>query len=388
MKGPVFLAASHSLHHRSRSIVLVACVFVAAALPVASRVLAADLRSGLTARARATPLVAGAKGSRFDLVMSSLYFRDADIGTLSMADWKGFASDGLAVAIPLNSRFRVRGLPLVATSTDYFELRGLRAARGGLPVMIGEAALGANAAAKLGVSIGENVHSDQPELYDISKPASLRMRIVGVLAENGSADDDAVFTDISTAWILEGLGHGHSGASSVPDRLILDRSGAGVVVSEELVDFSEITAENRAAYHRHAAADSLPLTAVILVPGSEKGGAILKARANAGSESQVVVPEMAVGEMLGYVARMQQVLDALAGVIVAFTVVLIGLVTALSVRVRQRELETLSRIGASRGIVALIFGYEIVLVLVIGVGLAGLAGLILRKYTPDLTGML
>jgi putative ABC transport system permease protein len=389
MAGAAALAAAHARHHRVRTALLVVCVLVAVFLPLATRVLGGELSRGLLERAESTPLLAGAKGSRFDLVMSGLYFRRTDLATITMADWRELQDSGLAGAIPLNTRFTARGLPVVATSPDYFEARALVVRSGGLPARVGEVVLGAEAAVRLGLHAGDSVFSDQRQVFDITVPPALKLHVVGVLERAGTADDGALFADIKTAWALEGLAHGHADAArSVPESLLLDRGKDRVVVSEEMVEYNELGPENLASFHVHAEASSLPLTGVLLLPRSDKDLAILKARANAGRALQIIVPRESVEEVLGYVAKLRGVLDGLSLVLGGFVVVLLGLVTALSVRTRAREVETLAKVGVGPTSIAAIFGWEIAMTLAAGCFVAAAAAGVLALAPPDLVKLL
>ena len=46
-------------------------------------------------------------------------------------------------------------------------------------------------------------------MYDLSAEYPLKMRVTGILAPTGTPDDLAVFTDVKTAWVIDGIGHGH-----------------------------------------------------------------------------------------------------------------------------------------------------------------------------------
>lgn len=394
MRGPAHIALRHALHHAGRTVLLVLCVGVAAFLPLATRVLAAQFETSLRSRALNTPLVAGAKGSRFDLVMAALYYRRADVATISMADWQTLQDTNLADVIPLNVRFTARARPIVCTPVDYFDLRSLKVASGTLPARIGDALLGARAARELGLKSGDAIFSDQRELYDIAKAPALKMRITGVLAPSHSPDDDCVFADVKTAWLLEGVMHGHADPSRVPASLVEGKSDAAagspqnVVISEAMVDYNEVTDANIATYHMHGDATTLPLTGVILVPHSEKDRSIIKARFNAKDRLQVVSPGDVVDELISQVLRLAGLMDILSLVVAAITLVLIGLVTALSARVRAREIETLVKIGASRATIAAIFGLEMALVIALGLSLALLGAWALAAAPPDLVKLL
>lgn len=384
MRGAAGLALRHAAHHPVRSALVVLSVCIAVLVPVGTRVLLAGFEASLLARAAGTPLVAGAKGNRFDLVMSALYFRRAELAPVSVADWRMLEAAGAAGAVPLNARFTARGAPIVATTSDYYDARGLRAASGSLPARLGDAVLGARAAASLGVGAGDPLFSDQRELYDIAKPPALKMRVVGVLRASGTPDDDAVFTDLKTAWILEGLSHGHAAPAAVPESLILERGSSNVAISESLVDYNEVTDASAASFHVHAPETQLPLTGVLLFPRDAREATLIKARVNSAGAMQVANPGDVVAELLGYVVRLQRLIDGLSALLAILTALLLSLVTALSAKARSREIETLRRIGASRGFVVCMFAAEVLALLALG-GLAalGVAGVAARA-APDL----
>ena len=66
----IYIALRYLTHYKARAITLIACVTVIAVLPLALEVLRAESQKHLMARAIATPLVVGARGSAMDLVMN------------------------------------------------------------------------------------------------------------------------------------------------------------------------------------------------------------------------------------------------------------------------------------------------------------------------------
>lgn len=388
MIGALILATRHLRHHRVRSAIIVACVAASCALPLLVRVLLHDFQQALASRASSTPLLIGSKGNRFDLTMSLLYFRRVEVPPLSFADVRHLATNGAGTIIPLNVRFTARRHPLVATSIDYYELRRLRVAAGTLPLQLGDAVIGGRLADQLRLSVGDRLFSDQRELFDISKPPALKLHVVGVLAPSGGPDDEAVFTDIKTAWILEGLSHAHLAATQVPASLVLDRATNRIVLSEELIDYNEVTPENIAAFHLHTDDSHLPVTGVIVVPDSVKSATLLSSRINAGRTQQAVVPMNVVDDLLAYVFRLQVLFAAVSTLVGLLTLALIVLVTALSIRVRSRELETLRRIGVARGTIIAMFGWEIALLLALGATVALISVGLVSLAAPDLVKLL
>ncbi|MGE3166042.1 MAG: hypothetical protein AB7O52_14140 [Planctomycetota bacterium] len=385
MTGLLRLAWRYVCHHRVRSGLLVGCIALTLVLPFATELLVAHYQRVMTARAAATPLLAGAKGSRFDLLLSALYFRGSVRDLLSMADLERVRDPELGLAIPLFRRHTARGYPVVGTTLDYLEFRGLRVAAGTPPLRLGDAVLGSGVAAALGLGPGDSLISDARRLYDISASYPLEMHITGVLAPARTADDGAVFVDLKTAWIIEGVGHGHQEVSpDVDPALVLERSGDNVATNAAIVEYTRITDANRASFHFHGGADSLPLTSILLSPRDAKAATILKGRLLASKNAQPLVPTESLAELLDIVFQVKRFFDAHLVMVSAATVLFLVLVILLTVKVRQREIDTLFKLGCSRARVAQILATELCLVIGAGVLLAasgaGLVYWILRTY--------
>ncbi|MFG0283968.1 MAG: hypothetical protein ACF8R7_06055 [Phycisphaerales bacterium JB039] len=360
--GAIGLAWRHAMHNRVVTVALALCLAVTLALPVATRAVTAGFEARLRARAEATPLIAGAVGNRFDLTFSALYFRAGDLEPVPLRQVEALRDTGLGVPVGMSTRFTTRGEPLVGVSVEYFEQRELRAQRGSLPVMMGEVALGAALAERFDLEVGDHLFSDQRELYDIAKAPALKMAVCGVLAPTGGPDDDAAFVDLKTIWLLEGLAHGHQEADEVDAALLLGRTDDQIVISPALIEYNEVTPENAASLHIHGDVGAAPLTAILFFPRDEKSATLARARVNTAGAMQMIVPQEVIDDLMAYILRIRSLLDALAAVMGASTITLIGLITLLSVRIRAREMWTLRRIGAGPGFVAGLYGAELAII--------------------------
>ena len=376
MKGVWLLSLRHAQHHKGRTAIVAGALALALWLPAAVASLIARYEADLAARAAATPLLAGARGNRFDLTLAALSFRPSSVDPIPLSERAALSADGSAVAIPVSLRHTTRGLPLAGVGFEYFALRGLTPAAGTLPLRLGDCVLGAEAAHELGMGVGDRLSSDPPEIYDIAKPAALSMRVAGVLAPAGSADDHAVFVDITTVSVLDGLLHGHADAAAgaVDESLVLARDDETVLLSQALIEERTIDAENLASFHGHGDQGSLPLTAFVLLPRDDKAATILASRINAEGRWQVLRPTAVVDDLMAFVFRIKALFDTFAAVLGVSTALLVALILALSMRLRAAEIETLDRIGAGRGTVARLLACEVALVLGLAVLLAG-AGL-------------
>ena len=371
MIDSLYIAWRYVSFNWARAMTLVACVTLIAVLPLSLELLLEESERQLLERAETTPLVVGAKGSELDLVMNSLYFGDTVPELISMAKLEQVRATGLAVPIPMYVRFKARGAPIVGTSLDYFDLRGLQIAQGRKFALLGEAVIGAAVATELGLEPGDDLLSSPETLFDLAGVYPLKMRIVGVLAPSNSADDLAVFVDVKTAWVVQGLVHGHQDLAEVTDpTLVMDRSDGKVTATAKVAQYTQITPENIDSFHFHGDPADYPITAVIALPYDRKAGAILRGRyVAAGADSdvlsgQITVPSDVVAELLANIFRIKSVLDAVILVVGLATALALVLVFALSLRLRQREIQTMFKLGCSRMMTARLLGAEILIILV------------------------
>jgi putative ABC transport system permease protein len=381
-----YIAWRYVTFNKVRTATLVACVTLIAIVPLTLEILLGESEQQLLSRAESTPLLLGARGSALDLVMNGLYFDDEVPELVSMAAADEIDDSGLAIPIPLYVRFKARGHPIVGTTLDYFDFRGLEIAQGRPLALLGEAVIGAGVAERLGIGADDRLLSSPETVFDLAGVYPLNMHVVGVLRRSHTADDLAVFVDVKTAWVVQGLVHGHEDLRKTRDEtVIIDRSDANVVASARLVEYTEITAANRDSFHFHGDPDQYPLSAVIVVPEDEKSGTILRGRYLEGeSRHQLVVPGTVIDGLLATIFRIKNVLDAVILLVAIATVLALLLVFALSLRLRQREIRTVFRIGGSRLTIARLLSAEIAIILVISAALCATLMLTVNQYSGDL----
>ena len=384
MSGTSYLAWRYLVFHRWKTAVLVTALTLILFLPVGLRVLVRQSSEQLTSRAEATPLLIGAPGSPTELVLNSLYFGSDVPATIPYTESDLVAGTGLAMPIPLYVRFRVRDQPIVGTTPEYFGFRGLQLAEGRLPAILGEAVLGAAAARALDAGVGEHVISSPESVFDIAGVYPLRMLVTGVLEFSDTPDDAAVFVDIKTAWVIEGLGHGHQDLAQ-PEAAagVLRREGNVVIGNASVMQYNEITSENIDSFHFHGNPSAFPATAVIAVPADEKASALLQGRYQDGSSVQIVRPDAVMAELLGTVFTVERYVVAGAAIVGLATLATALLVFLLSLRQRSRERETLSKIGGSPGAITALMGSEIVFVLATALTLAALLTWLASRYGAE-----
>jgi putative ABC transport system permease protein len=380
----LWLAWAHIRFHPWRTAVMVAAVALILAAPVTIGRLLGEAQARMTARAAATPLLLGARGGRLDLVMHALYFEGDRPERLPMAAADAIWDGGLADAVPLHLRFTAEGAPVVGTTLDYFAFRGLEVAAGRSLAVLGEAVLGAAVAGRLGLGPGDAIVSDPENLFDLDGAYPLRMPVVGVLAPTGGPDDAAVFVDVKTAWVIEGVGHGHDDVvapNGAPDGA---PDGAAAVADPALRPYREVTAETIESFHFHGDPAAFPIDAVIALPHDARSATILRGRyLGRDAAAQMVEPGAAIRGLFERVFRIKRVLDAVIALTALAAALGVGLALWLSLELRRDEMETAFRIGGRRGTIARLAAAESVIILCLAICLAaGIVALTDRLAAP------
>ena len=256
-------------------------------------------------------------------------------------------------------------------------------------VVLGECVIGAEVAAKLDVGVGDPIVSSPESVFDLAGVYPLKMKVVGLLAPTGTPDDRAVLTDIKTAWIIQGLAHGHQDMAK-PEAAsgVLKREGDTIIANASVLQYNEITPDNIDSFHFHGDPAAFPITAVIAVPPDAKSATLLQGKYLGDDERmQIVKPAAVMDELLKTILTVQNYIIAGVIVIGASTLLTAALVFALSLRLRKREIETMHRIGGARPIVAGLLFAEIGVVLLMGAGLAALLTLLVSHFGEQLIRM-
>jgi putative ABC transport system permease protein len=363
----LYLAWRYLLYNKKKTLILVCCITIIAALPLALEVLLNESERQLALRAESSPLLIGAKGSALDLVMNSLYFGDEVPETITMAVTEQVMDTGLAAPVPLYVRFKSRGFPIVGTTLDYFDFRGLQIEQGDIFTMLGQCIIGAEVARDLALKPGDYIVSSPETLFDIAGIYPLKMKITGVLAPTHSADDLAIFVDIQTAWVIQGLGHGHKDVTRTTDSsVILKNEASNVTANAKLMQYTEITEDNIDSFHLHGDAINFPLTAVLALPYDEKARTILQGR-----YLEKEVPN---------IFKIRNVLDAVIMLVGTATLLALILVFSLSLRLREKEVSVIFKLGCSRATIARLLSAELFIIILMSGVVCGTILLFVSEY--------
>lgn len=348
-----------------RAVVMIAAISLLVMLPMVVTILVSHYTDTLTLRAQSSPRFLCHAGSRYDRIMETLFFDQPSGKTVPFREVSRLNSGDLAIAVPLLVAGTVSGQPLVAVSSDYYEMRSLVPDIGRLPIRLGEAVLGAEAAQEMALSVGDKLVTDGVNPLDIAGRYPVQLIVTGVLEERGSADDQAVFCSVQTGWLSIGLAHGHQELGAESDSApILIRETDNLVGSPIVTSYIEVNDENRNSFHFHGNMDDFPLTALFLWTDSPRSNIILSSRYRGEDDLEVLNPVSVARELNQMIFDLKKIVDLVLTVTGAAAAALVVLVFLLSLQLRSVEFDSLYRLGASKLSLIAIASFDLVFYLI------------------------
>ena len=370
MKDNLYLAWQYVCHHRGTTAILITSITLIAYLPAALQVIADNAEEHFRDRAESTPLLVGPRGGDLELVLASVYFDQPCEDVLRMDHFQKIEQQDFGQAIPLHTRFQSRETAIVGTTKDYADLRNLQVANGKMWSRLGECVVGSSAAKKLDIQVGSKIPVDTTTAF-LLNDAPLRLREAGILASTETPDDEVIFVDLETTWVIEGLGHGHARSAEHG--------------SPEATLYTDITAENVHSFHFHGNRGNFPITAVIVVPKSQKAETLLMGQyLSPENTAQIARPGQVMDALLGKVFMVRSYIIAIVAAVSLVTLLTLSLVIVLSIRLRRSELVTMSKIGCSRHTIVSILGSQILIILAASFLSATVLTLITDAYGREL----
>lgn len=383
--GVLYLGLRYLQRNRVKTLLLIAAFTLVWLLPAGIGLIVAKIEAQLRARAEETPLLLGQAGSPLELVFNGIYFTKPQVATLPLREVDAVAETGFAQVIPLYARYSAGGHRIVGTSLDYFDFRQLTVKEGRQLLRLGECLVGATVAEKNGLKVGDAVISTPETLFDLAGVYPLKMTVVGVLARASTPDDEAIFVDLKTSWIIEGLGHGHEEAEKLGDDQKIAAVAGGetaVRLNASVVEYNEITPENAESFHFHGDTADFPVTAAIVIPSDARNRAILKGRYTAAGGLQLITPAGEMDELFATVFSVQRFVLGLLFVIGLATLAIGALVFLLSYRLREEEFRHLRHLGADLSTLRALVAFEAGFVILVSLLASGIGLVVIHFLAP------
>lgn len=174
--------------------------------------------------------VLGARGSKLQLVLNSIFHLEASPGNLAASDYEFIRRHpAVKLAIPIAVGDNLRGFRIVGTIPEFFTQveyapgRHFAVSAGKLfDPAAKEAVIGSFAARKLGLGVGDTFHPFHGLVYDAANQHPDTYRVTGILAPSNTPVDKVVWIPIHGLQTM--AGHDPRAATDVSAVLIQLRS--------------------------------------------------------------------------------------------------------------------------------------------------------------------
>ncbi len=382
--GALHLGLCYLRRHRGKTVLLIAAISLSLILPFAVAHTVRLAEQHLRARSDSTPLVFGAVGSELELVFNSLYFTKPDINSITAGEAEALSAESMSRVIPIHARFSARGFPVIGTSLDYFDFRRLTFTSGDAFIRLGDCVLGANVAKHLGLGPGDHLITTPDALFDMAGTFPLKMRITGVLATVGGPDDNAVFADTRTSWVIAGLAHGHQDAATADaDQKLAGSEDGSIALNAAVVEYNEVTPDNIDSFHFHGDPADFPLTAAIVLPRDSRAETLLMGRFTGNDPSaQLLRPRSVMDDLFDTVFRIRDLVLLALGAVALAAAAIAVLVFALSNRLRAREFHNLENLGADPSTLRFLISFEAAFVILSSLAITATVIAIVQLTSP------
>ncbi len=182
-------------------------IALSCALPVFLLQMTGGLYRGINRAVEPFPILAGVKGSAYQLILNTIFFRDRPVGNISYETVETLRKGGKTSAVyPLAFGDNYRGFPVIGTEKEIFSYQPkknappwLRLSEGTIFEKEGDAVIGSETARLSGLSVGDTFRSihgaaAQGRSHDhVSK-------VTGILAPAGGPYDRAIFVSLEDVW--------------------------------------------------------------------------------------------------------------------------------------------------------------------------------------------
>lgn len=178
------------------------------ALLCAAFLLSQALNEGLSRNMRGIDIVAGAKGSPLQLVLSSIYHADVPSGNIEMADAeKLIRNPQVRRAIPLAMGDNYKGWRVIGTTPDYISLYHAEFSQGRVFSRPFETVAGAMTGLKIGETFAarHGFAADSDDVHD-----AFLYTVTGILKPTGTVLDRLLLTPVESVQTLHAAHEDHA----------------------------------------------------------------------------------------------------------------------------------------------------------------------------------
>ncbi len=280
-------------------------------------------------------LLISASGSELESVLDGIFYANAPNNFIPWAKYEQISqSQPWAYAIPVQMGDSYRGLPVIASTREFFDIyepslgQPWTLAEGRFFEDTWELVVGAQAARTTGLQIGDILalthgtgSSDAAHVHK-----EFEFTVVGIAEVTGSPHDRALMSTLEGSWVL----HAH-------DRRLSEDPTAGITTVDDIEEHDKLIT---GIYAR-----------VFTRPGRNSSAALQSVHYQLRLDPQItaVSPSAQITKLLGIVSNIDQIFLAMAGAVLLSSGIAIMLALYNSMEQRRRQIAVLRVLGCSKG---------------------------------------
>ncbi|MAW42043.1 MAG: hypothetical protein CMJ30_06495 [Phycisphaerae bacterium] len=331
----------------------------------------------LRQQTQSIPLVAGSSDAgQTDLVLSALDYDPRNIPPTRWALVEAARQDAPEGVLPMHLGHRTSGLTLVGTESEVASTLGLTLTSGRWCVRPGEVVAGADTPTDA-FSVGQVVDSEAPKKFALQAPPTQKLLVVGRCASTGSPADQVVWTNLTTAWVLDGLFHAHLNED------VKQSTEQRQVLSPNTPLARRLYEQDTSTLHAHTLESDLPIHLLRIVPKDQRSLTLVRSNLRHAHGATTAVPEFVADELAESFAARAKLIQ-LAVLIPGIGVSLLALlVIGLDWQRRRSEHAGLRRLGASQSMLVGSFALELLGTVLVGLMLLASMAFLLSLFAAQ-----
>jgi putative ABC transport system permease protein len=311
--------------------------------------LSAGTHDGLVRATEPFDLIIGAKGSPNQLVLNTVFLQDVPIGNISHEIYEEMAVNPLvASAIPLAFGDNYKGYTIVGSGSGIFQhqpkagqAEWLQLAAGRPFAVPFEAVVGAKAAQKLGLKLGDDFKSAHGFISG-GHVHDQAYHVVGILQAVNGPYDQAILVPIESIWLAH--------------------------------EKHEPELESEIAEDSHEHEQVHDVTAILIKPKGYSEAMRLYQQFQSEPRAQIVFPSQVIVQLFAILGQGENMLKAVAYIVIVMGLMIMALSVYWSALSRVRDRAILRALGASARDIFTIILAESTLLTILGVMVGILTG--------------
>ena len=184
---------------KTKIILIVISIVISASVAILAYNISEQVDDGFKTTAGYYDMIIGPSGSSTQLVMNTLFFTEAPLGTISYEYFETLEQDTrINKVVPFTMGDSYNGAKIVGTTPDFLE--GKEIEEGKTFAAPFEAVIGAGVAKKYGLTLGSEMITSHGLAEGGHAHEANPLVVVGILEETKTAYDNVVFTSVKTVW--------------------------------------------------------------------------------------------------------------------------------------------------------------------------------------------